>query len=35
MIMDKEGNQVVQLKKFESDSRIVKFKKTNGQGLEI
>jgi len=35
MIMDKEGNQVVQLNKFESDSRIVKFKKTNGQGLEI
>ena len=35
MIMDKEGNQVVQLNKFESDIRIVKFKKTNGQGLEI
>ena len=35
MIMDKEGNQVVQLNKFESDSRIVKFNKTNGQGLEI
>jgi len=35
MIMDKDGNQVVQLNKFESDNRIVKFKKTNGQGLEI
>ena len=35
MIMDKNGNQVVQLKKFESDSRIVRFKQTNGKGLEI
>ena len=35
MIMDKNGQQVVQLKKFESESRIVKFKKSGESGLDI
>ena len=35
MIMDKNGQQVVQLKKFESESRIVKFKKSGESGLGI
>ena len=33
--MDKNGQQAVQLKKFESESRIVKFKKSKGSGLDI
>jgi NAD+ synthase (glutamine-hydrolysing) len=35
MVMDKNGQQAVQLKKFESESRIVKFKKSKGSGLDI
>ena len=34
MIMDKNGQQVVQLKKFESDTRIVKFKKACESALD-
>ena len=33
--MDKEGNQVLQLKKFERDQKIVNFKKTDDQGIEF
>ena len=35
MIMDKSGQQVVQLKKFETDFRVVGFKKHGDSGLEI
>ena len=35
MVMDKEGNQVLQLKKFERDQKIVNFKKTDDQGIEF
>ena len=35
MIMDKEGNQVLQLKKFERDNKIVSFKKVENLGIEF
>ena len=35
MVMDKEGNQVLQLKKFERDQKIVNFTKTDDQGIEF
>ena len=35
MIMDKNGQQAVQLKKFDSESRIIKFKKSGESGLDI
>ena len=34
MVMDKEGNQVLQLKKFERDLKIVNLK-TDDQGIEF
>ena len=35
MIMDKNGQQQVQLKKFDSESRIIKFKKSGESALDI